>query len=89
MAGSFIKVAGKNEYDYGFTVGDNKDQLTLRQSAIDVTMISLNGAEKLAVIEQFKHLPYNPIHDGALVYYGDMAKFVARHLVLYKRAVNN
>jgi hypothetical protein len=88
MTGSFIKVAGKNTFDYGFSHGVEKDQLTLRQSAVDVIMISLSGWEKQMVLGQFQNLPFNTKHGGALVYYGDMAKFVARHLVLCQHSQN-
>lgn len=79
---SMVKVAGKNSFDYGFAMGDGKAQETLRRVALDVTMVILQGREKQAALEQFANLPHSKLHEGSLTYYGDMAKFVARHLVL-------
>lgn len=81
---SFVKVqrADGQLFDYGFHLGDKAAQRVLRQTAIDVVMIQLQGAERDAVIDQFINLPFNEKDAGTLTYYGDHAKFVARHLLL-------
>jgi hypothetical protein len=85
--GSFVKVKNPDDpkdFDYGFKMGQADSQTRLRSFAIHVVMIQLIGEEKEAVAQQFGHLPY-PLHDsGPLVYYGDMAKFIARHLSLLR-----
>jgi hypothetical protein len=81
---SFIVVRGeKSTYDHGFSMGSEKDQRILRQSAIDVIMIQVVGRERKALQDQFVNLPYSKMDiNGPLVYYGDMAKFISRHFIL-------
>jgi hypothetical protein len=70
-------------YDtYGFKLGSEKDQRVLQQSANHVELIHLLGEERQKVEQQFTNLPRNHLADGPLVFYGDMAKFIARHLQL-------
>lgn len=87
MGASFIKVVNpkeNKEFDYGFHMGNIDSQTNLRRMAMHVELIQLSGAEKEAVVQQFANLPY-PLHDsGPLVYYGDMAKFIARHISLLR-----
>jgi len=79
---SFVHVEGENIFDYGFAVGDYQAQQKLRQMAIDVRFIQLMGKEREAALRQFANIPYPHDDKGPLVYYGDMAKFIARHLRL-------
>lgn len=79
---SWISVEGRNKFTYGFIMGDTEAQQQLRSMAKDVIIIQLSGPEKAATLQQFRHLPYSPADTGPLTYYGDTAKFVARHLSL-------
>jgi hypothetical protein len=84
-ANNFIVVAPKEgePFTYGFTFDNSYDNTQLRSFASDVTMIQVALRDKERLFAQFRNLPMPMVQDvGPVVYYGDFAKFVCRHLNL-------
>lgn len=82
---NFIVVAPRDgePFNYGFTFDNSHDNVQLRSFASDVTMIQVALRDKPRLFAQFHNLPMPIENDiGPVVYYGDMAKFVCRHLNL-------
>jgi hypothetical protein len=84
-SGNFIVVTPKEgePFTYGFTFDNVHDNGQLRSFASDVTMIQIALRDKVRLFGQFRNLPMPMTGDaGPVVYYGDLAKFVCRHLNL-------